>query len=203
MFACFSKTIFLTRSTLFRFRKNAGIGLKFLLWLQSEIGMHWKNFQKRRDRQLVSVLIRVDSVWIYCYLCVSLLLFSSVFSPPIFIIGPDLYVYTSKTRIIDALECLACELSLLETLFLYSCLNLHTWLFIVLPFTPSSVGYRPFVEACVDAGEKDEALKYIPKLADLRERAEVSVARMSVDLKLSTLLLVECALFATIICLLI
>ncbi|KAL6553852.1 vacuolar protein sorting-associated protein 16 [Orobanche minor] len=32
--------------------------------------------------------------------------------------------------------------------------------------------YRPFVEACVDAGEKDEALKYIPKLADLRERAE-------------------------------
>lgn len=35
------------------------------------------------------------------------------------------------------------------------------------------LGYRPFVEACVDAGEKGEALKYIPKLADLRERAEV------------------------------
>ncbi|GER53384.1 vacuolar protein sorting-associated protein [Striga asiatica] len=34
------------------------------------------------------------------------------------------------------------------------------------------IGYRPFVEACVDAGEKDEALKYIPKLADPRERAE-------------------------------
>ncbi|GFQ05879.1 protein vacuoleless1 [Phtheirospermum japonicum] len=34
------------------------------------------------------------------------------------------------------------------------------------------IGYRPFVEACVDADEKDEALKYIPKLADPRERAE-------------------------------
>ncbi|XP_039029185.1 protein VACUOLELESS1-like [Hibiscus syriacus] len=34
------------------------------------------------------------------------------------------------------------------------------------------IGYRPFVEACVDADEKGEALKYIPKLADLRERAE-------------------------------
>ncbi|KAK4398216.1 protein VACUOLELESS1 [Sesamum angolense] len=34
------------------------------------------------------------------------------------------------------------------------------------------IGYRPFVEACVDAGEKDQALKYIPKLADPRERAE-------------------------------
>ncbi|CAA2961645.1 VACUOLELESS1 [Olea europaea subsp. europaea] len=32
--------------------------------------------------------------------------------------------------------------------------------------------YRPFVEACVDADEKGEALKYIPKLADPRERAE-------------------------------
>ncbi|XP_041994658.1 protein VACUOLELESS1-like [Salvia splendens] len=34
------------------------------------------------------------------------------------------------------------------------------------------IGYRPFVEACIDAGEKDEALKYIPKLSDPRERAE-------------------------------
>ncbi|KAK9013191.1 hypothetical protein V6N11_041210 [Hibiscus sabdariffa] len=34
------------------------------------------------------------------------------------------------------------------------------------------IGYRPFVEACIDADEKGEALKYIPKLADLRERAE-------------------------------
>lgn len=34
------------------------------------------------------------------------------------------------------------------------------------------IGYRPFVEACVDADEKGEALKYIPKLTDPRERAE-------------------------------
>ncbi|KAL9422952.1 hypothetical protein AB3S75_035103 [Citrus x aurantiifolia] len=34
------------------------------------------------------------------------------------------------------------------------------------------IGYRPFVEACVDADEKGEALKYIPKLVDPRERAE-------------------------------
>ncbi|KAL3508949.1 hypothetical protein ACH5RR_028350 [Cinchona calisaya] len=34
------------------------------------------------------------------------------------------------------------------------------------------IGYRPFVEACVDADEKGEALKYIPKLSDPRERAE-------------------------------
>lgn len=35
------------------------------------------------------------------------------------------------------------------------------------------IGYRPFVEACIDADEKGEALKYIPKLADPREKAEV------------------------------
>ncbi|CAL5336393.1 unnamed protein product [Camellia sinensis] len=34
------------------------------------------------------------------------------------------------------------------------------------------IGYRPFVESCIDADEKGEALKYIPKLADPRERAE-------------------------------
>lgn len=34
------------------------------------------------------------------------------------------------------------------------------------------IGYRPFVEACIDADEKGEALKYIPKLSDPRERAE-------------------------------
>ncbi|XP_058101113.1 protein VACUOLELESS1 [Magnolia sinica] len=39
------------------------------------------------------------------------------------------------------------------------------------------IGYRPFVEACIDADEKGEALKYIPKLADPRERAE-SFARI-------------------------
>lgn len=37
------------------------------------------------------------------------------------------------------------------------------------------IGYRPFVEACIDADEKSEALKYIPKLADPRERAEVII----------------------------
>jgi len=35
------------------------------------------------------------------------------------------------------------------------------------------IGFRPFVEACIDVDEKAEALKYIPKLADPRERAEV------------------------------
>ncbi|KAF3793124.1 VCL1 protein [Nymphaea thermarum] len=34
------------------------------------------------------------------------------------------------------------------------------------------IGYKPFVEACIDAEEKNEALKYIPKLADPREKAE-------------------------------
>ncbi|XP_057532014.1 protein VACUOLELESS1 [Amaranthus tricolor] len=34
------------------------------------------------------------------------------------------------------------------------------------------IGYKPFVEACIDAEEKGEALKYIPKLTDLGERAE-------------------------------
>ncbi|KAL5997534.1 vacuolar protein sorting-associated protein 16 [Asimina triloba] len=37
--------------------------------------------------------------------------------------------------------------------------------------------FRPFVEVCIDANEKAEALKYIPKLADPRERAE-SYARI-------------------------
>lgn len=35
------------------------------------------------------------------------------------------------------------------------------------------IGYRPFVEACIEADEKGEAIKYIPKIADPRERAEV------------------------------
>ncbi|KAJ6998320.1 hypothetical protein NC653_014495 [Populus alba x Populus x berolinensis] len=34
------------------------------------------------------------------------------------------------------------------------------------------MGFRPFVEACIDVDEKAEALKYIPKLVDPRERAE-------------------------------
>ncbi|KAK9153282.1 hypothetical protein Sjap_000762 [Stephania japonica] len=33
-------------------------------------------------------------------------------------------------------------------------------------------GFKPFVEACIDANEKSEAVKYIPKLTDPRERAE-------------------------------
>ncbi|VAH62504.1 unnamed protein product [Triticum turgidum subsp. durum] len=33
-------------------------------------------------------------------------------------------------------------------------------------------GYKPFVEACIDAGQKTEALKYIPKLTDPGERSE-------------------------------
>lgn len=41
------------------------------------------------------------------------------------------------------------------------------------------IGYRPFVEACIEADEKGEALKYIPKLTDPRERAEVSKPAMS------------------------
>eukprot|EP00268_Persea_americana_P035161 TRINITY_DN3472_c0_g1_i2.p1 TRINITY_DN3472_c0_g1~~TRINITY_DN3472_c0_g1_i2.p1 ORF type:complete len:842 (+),score=156.20 TRINITY_DN3472_c0_g1_i2:162-2687(+) len=39
------------------------------------------------------------------------------------------------------------------------------------------IGYKPFVEACIDADERAEALKYIPKLTDPRERAE-SFARI-------------------------
>ncbi|XP_020529347.1 protein VACUOLELESS1 isoform X2 [Amborella trichopoda] len=34
------------------------------------------------------------------------------------------------------------------------------------------IGYKPFVEACIDADAKGEALKYIPKLTDPREKAE-------------------------------
>ena len=37
-------------------------------------------------------------------------------------------------------------------------------------------GYKPFVEACIDAGEKVEALKYIPKLADPGEKSQVYVS---------------------------
>ncbi|XP_078167947.1 vacuoleless1 (VCL1) [Carex rostrata] len=33
-------------------------------------------------------------------------------------------------------------------------------------------GYKPFVQACIDAGEKSEALKYIPKLTDPRDKSE-------------------------------
>lgn len=40
------------------------------------------------------------------------------------------------------------------------------------------IGYRPFVEACIEADEKGESLKYIPKLTDPRERAEVNRAEL-------------------------
>lgn len=39
------------------------------------------------------------------------------------------------------------------------------------------IGFRPFVEACIDADEKSEAVKYISKLADPREKAEVFYVR--------------------------
>ncbi|KAI3919712.1 hypothetical protein MKX01_000153 [Papaver californicum] len=42
------------------------------------------------------------------------------------------------------------------------------------------IGYRLFFEACIDADEKSEALKYIPKLIDLTERAE-SYARIGME----------------------
>ncbi|GAB2222949.1 hypothetical protein Droror1_Dr00017081 [Drosera rotundifolia] len=34
------------------------------------------------------------------------------------------------------------------------------------------IGYKPFVEACIEHDEKNEALKYIPKLSNPREKAE-------------------------------
>jgi hypothetical protein len=34
-------------------------------------------------------------------------------------------------------------------------------------------GYKPFVEACIDAGQKNEALKYITKLTDPAEKSAV------------------------------
>lgn len=42
---------------LFRSQRNGGIGSKSLLLQQSEIGMYWKGFLKRRGHLLVSVLI--------------------------------------------------------------------------------------------------------------------------------------------------
>ncbi|VAH62500.1 unnamed protein product [Triticum turgidum subsp. durum] len=41
-------------------------------------------------------------------------------------------------------------------------------------------GYKPFVEACIDAGQKTEALKYIPKLTDPGERSE-GYAQISIE----------------------
>lgn len=61
----------------------------------------------------------------------------------------------------------------------------HIWLadvLMCLPLLFLYLGYRPFVEACVDAGEKGEAVKYIPKLADPRERAEVTLQIFDINL---------------------
>lgn len=38
-----------------RFLRKDGIGLKFLLWLPQEIGLHWKRSRRRKDRQSVNV----------------------------------------------------------------------------------------------------------------------------------------------------
>lgn len=59
---------------------------------------------------------------------------------------------------------------------------LMSWIPTLLPVPFSTiVGYRPFVEACVDADEKGEALKYIPKLSDPRERAEVNTVEVHIE----------------------
>lgn len=41
-------------------------------------------------------------------------------------------------------------------------------------------GYKMFVEACIDAGEKSEALKYIPKLTDPAEKSQ-AYARIGME----------------------
>jgi hypothetical protein len=38
-----------------------------------------------------------------------------------------------------------------------------------------SSGFKPFVDACIEAGENGEALKYIVKLPNPQEKADVSV----------------------------
>ena len=43
------------------------------------------------------------------------------------------------------------------------------------------VGYRPFVEACAEAGAVEEAAKYVAKISDPHEREEVSVLRVLID----------------------
>jgi hypothetical protein len=36
-------------------------------------------------------------------------------------------------------------------------------------------GFKPFVEACIEEGATEEALKYVIKLSDPHERAEVGI----------------------------
>lgn len=47
------------------------------------------------------------------------------------------------------------------------------------------------MEACVDADEKGEALKYIPKLTDPRERAEVTETLVLLFSNRSNLLIIS------------
>lgn len=54
----------------------------------------------------------------------------------------------------------------------------------------SLTGYRPFVEACIDADEKGEALKYIPKLSDPEDRAKVNIVKIFINFCGSYLVLV-------------
>lgn len=43
-----------------RYRRNDGIGSKFLPWQQLGIGMPWKSFQRRKGLQLVCFLLHLD-----------------------------------------------------------------------------------------------------------------------------------------------
>lgn len=38
-------------------------------------------------------------------------------------------------------------------------------------------GFKPFVDACIDGGNNNEAMKYISKLSNLQEKADVSVSK--------------------------
>lgn len=63
------------------------------------------------------------------------------------------------------------------TCYLFYSILILGWIFSLLIwfifFIEYKKGYKPFVEACIDADEKAEAVKYIAKLADPREKAEV------------------------------
>lgn len=45
-------------------------------------------------------------------------------------------------------------------------------------------GFKPFVEACIEEGDTAEALKYIVKLTDPQERAEVCMHHFFDECKL-------------------
>lgn len=48
--------------------------------------------------------------------------------------------------------------------------NCFKGVFVVFPS-----GFKPFVDACIDGGNNNEAMKYISKLSNLQEKADVSV----------------------------